>query len=47
MACPSKVIVPCVDFNIPSMVFSSVDLPAPFEPSRATISFASTDMVTP
>ncbi len=38
MSRPSKMTAPLSHSTTPQMAFSSVDLPAPFVPSRATIS---------
>src|SRR5262249_41888657 len=47
IAAPAKVIVPRHGHSTPEMVRLRVDLPAPFAPSTATISFALTVRSTP
>ena len=44
---PRSVIVPCRGRSWPEIVRSVVDLPAPFDPMRVTISPSSTLSVTP
>ena len=44
---PAKAIVPCRGFSRPTIVFSVVDLPAPFAPISVTISPSNTSSVIP
>ena len=47
MSRPSKTMRPLDGGSSPAMAFSTVDLPAPLVPRRASISLRSTSMCTP